>query len=59
MRDERTLTVAEADARTDSAILGLLLSRGGERPWSIEELARELGDEVEAIDGVCRCTVPG
>jgi hypothetical protein len=54
MRDERTPTPAEEDTTTDSAVLGLLLDPGSERPWSREELAREIGDEIATADSLGR-----
>jgi hypothetical protein len=54
MHDERTLTPAEEDARDDSAVLALLVEDDTQRPWSLEELAREIRNEIRAIDSVNR-----
>jgi hypothetical protein len=43
MQEQRTLSPAEEDARDDSAVLGLLLDPESERPWSVDEVTRELG----------------
>jgi hypothetical protein len=45
MREQRTLSPAEADARTDTAIHALLIDSDSQRPWSVEEITRELGED--------------
>jgi hypothetical protein len=35
--------VMERDAATDSAILGVLMEETSHRPWSVDEIAREMG----------------
>lgn len=52
MQDQPTLTPAEEDHRNDQAILNLLVDPI--EPWSIEEVIREIGDRVVAIDGLDR-----
>lgn len=39
---------------TDIAILDALLDRDAQRPWSLEEIAREIGDAVAASDSLAR-----
>jgi hypothetical protein len=46
MRDERTRTLAEEDIDIDSPVLGLLIGRDAARPWSREELDREIGQDT-------------
>jgi hypothetical protein len=53
MQQQPTLSPAEQDAMTDSAVLGLMLCEPS-WPWSIDEIARELGDRVVAQDAVSR-----
>jgi hypothetical protein len=53
MCDDRS-PVAEAEDRTDSAILFLLLDEDAQRPWHVEELAREIGDSLATEDGLAR-----
>jgi hypothetical protein len=51
MRDQRNPTPAEVPDPIEQAVLALLTDH---RPslWSDEEIARELGDRVEAADAV-------
>jgi hypothetical protein len=50
-------SVAEQESHTDSVILGLLLDEGSERPWSVDEMALEVGDDAE--DGLARLHAVG
>ena len=52
MHDQRTLTPAEEDAQIESAILGSLLDPHEQRPWSVEEVAREIGNPVAVHDSL-------
>jgi len=45
--------------QVDSAVLGLLLAPDSERPWSDEEIAREIGDKVATIDSLARLAGAG
>jgi hypothetical protein len=45
--------VAEQERETDATVLDLLKS-GEPWPWSVEEVARELGDDIEAVDSLNR-----
>jgi hypothetical protein len=45
--------------QVDSAILGLLVDLEAQRPWSVDEVAREIGDEVATADGLARLTAAG
>jgi hypothetical protein len=47
-----------SEAQIDNAVLGYLLY-GPSWPWSVDELARELGHEGNAIDSVRRLTRTG
>ncbi|MBW8017973.1 MAG: hypothetical protein FVQ82_17520 [Planctomycetes bacterium] len=55
MHDKPNLGPEQADA----AILGLLLEPDSQRPWSADEVARELGDELAAIDSLARLAGAG
>ena len=46
----KKLTVAQQEAIADEMVLDMLLDGDWQRPWSVEEIARELGDPVEADD---------
>jgi hypothetical protein len=46
MPKERTPSPAEEDGQVDSAVLALLVY-GDSRPWSVDEVEREIGDDTE------------
>lgn len=48
------ITPADEDEMTDGAIFGLLSGCDDQRPWSVDEIARELGDHNRAVDGLAR-----
>ena len=58
-RGEEMIDPAEQDARADAAVLGLLLYERGPGVWSEPELAREIGDAVEAADSLARLARAG
>lgn len=53
MQHQPSFTPAEEDAMTDTGILYLLLGPE-QRPWSIEEITREIGDHLKVADGLAR-----
>jgi hypothetical protein len=55
MHDERIPAAAEADA--DATVLELLT--GEPVLWSIDEIAREIGDRMTAVDAVARLHAAG
>jgi hypothetical protein len=44
----------EQERHTDGVILSFLLAGDAQRPWSEEEVAREIEDPVAAADGLRR-----
>ena len=52
MHAERTCSLAEADDRIDTAIMGLLFE--SPRPLAVFEVERELDDQLAATDGLAR-----
>lgn len=52
MHDQRS--PAEADDQNDAAVLSLLLDLDAQRPWSIDEVAREIGDSLAVTDSLAR-----
>jgi hypothetical protein len=46
MPDQPTESAIERDNQTDSTILMVLLDETSHRPWAVEEVAREMGDDV-------------
>lgn len=55
----KKLTVAQQEAIADEMVLDMLLDGDWQRPWSLEEISRELGDPVEADDCLGRLTRRG
>lgn len=49
---EPTLMPAESKTRTESTIMSLLLVLDDQRPWSIEELIRSIGRELDTRDAI-------
>ena len=45
MHSQPTPTIIERDAQTDSALLMVLLDETSHRPWSVDEIAREMGED--------------
>lgn len=52
MSERPTPTPAEQDRLIDSAILDMLMGSGNQRPWSVNEIEREVGKD--ALDGLNR-----
>jgi hypothetical protein len=59
MQDDITPTVAEREDAVDKAILALLLTPEEQRPWSVDEVGREIGDQVDAVDSLARLHAAG
>lgn len=53
MQDQRIQTVADEEAQTDQAVLGLLLTDSA-AIWSVEEVASEIGNLIHVTDSVNR-----
>lgn len=51
---DRQTTPAEQDAQVEKAILGMLLDHDAQRPWSVDEIAREIGDDNDTLDALAR-----
>jgi hypothetical protein len=47
-----------SDDEIDNTVIGLVLD-GGAWPWSLEEIASELGDKADAEDAVARLAGAG
>lgn len=58
MQEKGTCSPVEQDTAADEAIMGLLML---DRPalWSVEEVEREFGDPVVAMDSLVRLTRAG
>jgi hypothetical protein len=46
MREPRTPSPADQEQQTDAALLELLLIGDDQRPWSVDEIEREIGKEA-------------
>jgi predicted transcriptional regulator len=58
MHDQRS-PVAEQDHDNDQRVLGLLLEPDNQRPWSTDELLREVGDRIVMADSLARLYAAG
>jgi predicted transcriptional regulator len=47
-----------SEEQIDNTVLGFMLY-GASWPWTVEEIARELGDEANAADAILRLTRTG
>jgi hypothetical protein len=56
-RAEFPQDLGETERHTDSVVLALMFR--DEWPWSIDEIGRELGDQLDASDAVCRLAGSG
>jgi hypothetical protein len=52
--EKATLTPAEQEMCTDSIIMEWLVDGDAQRPWSVDEVAREHGDRTQTIDALAR-----
>jgi hypothetical protein len=52
MQDERIPSPAEDARRVEQAILALLSSPDEQWPWSVDEVAREIGDRIATLDAL-------
>ncbi len=60
MQDETNPTGGRTDPEsTERVVLTLLLDPRSHGPWTAQELGRELGDEVAAIDAVASLDAAG
>jgi hypothetical protein len=57
MHPERT--PAEEEISADAAILTLLLDDDHQHPWTDEEVARDIGDDITATDALARLESSG
>jgi hypothetical protein len=46
MQEQTTRDPADRERSVDCAILGLLIDLDSHRPWSVEEITREIGEET-------------
>lgn len=49
----------QKDGDIDGAVLDALLAEDAQRPWSVDEITRVIGDRVAAADSLARLTRAG
>jgi hypothetical protein len=54
MQHHRTPDKASSTERLEGIILGLLVDRDQQRPWSVNEIARATGSQIHALTGIER-----
>ena len=54
MQDDPSMDPAEVLHVSDSAVYGLLILPDEQRPWSVGELAQELGSPIDVEDALAR-----
>jgi len=60
MPDEQpTQDFHDGEANAEWAVLNLLIDDEEQRPWSVEEIVRERGDRLEALDAIDRLQATG
>jgi hypothetical protein len=60
MTDEQpTQDFHDGEANAEWGVLNLLIDDEEQRPWSVEEIVRERGDRLEALDAVDRLQATG
>lgn len=59
MQDESSRTVAIKAGRVGQAVLTLLLDDAQQRPWSIAEVQRAIGNELQASDALTNLHADG
>lgn len=57
MQAQDTATPSDQDKRRDVAVLGVLLD--SRHPLAVEEVAREVSDEIDAVDSLARLVAAG
>jgi HD-like signal output (HDOD) protein len=59
MQDETSRMPAEEDERVQKGILVLLLGQDAQRPWSVAEVEREIGEQIATADGLASLHAAG
>jgi hypothetical protein len=59
MQDETSRRPAEEDERVQKGILVLLLGQDAQRPWSVAEVEREIGEQISTVDGLASLHAAG
>lgn len=59
MQDETSQNPREEDERAQKAVLGLLLRPNEQRPWSVDEVKREVGEALAVTDAIAALHAAG
>lgn len=59
MQDETSRMPAEEDERVQQGILVLLLDQDAQRPWSVAEVEREIGEQIATADALASLHAAG
>jgi hypothetical protein len=59
MQDETSQNASAEDERAQKAVLGLLLRPNEQRPWSVDEVEREVGEKLAAADAIAALHAAG
>jgi hypothetical protein len=59
MPDETNPTVEQEEHRVDQGVLDLLLDPEEQRPWSVDEVARVMGEKIDTLDSLARLNAAG
>lgn len=54
MHDQDTRALSLPDEAIDGTIMASLLADDAQRPWTVDEIVREVGDEVAVTDSLGR-----
>jgi predicted transcriptional regulator len=59
MHDESNCDLEREESSADFGVLNLLLGDDTQRPWTVEEVARDIGDRLTADDSLARLYAAG
>jgi predicted transcriptional regulator len=59
MQDEISRMPDEQEETAQKGVLGLLLALDSQRPWSVAEVERELGEHISTVDAVASLHAAG
>jgi hypothetical protein len=58
-RDEDVSVEGVGEEVQDNGVLNLMFLDSHSYPWTVEEIGREIHDQLAAVDSVCRLTEAG
>ena len=59
MQHQTNRPSSEEDLRTQQAIIGMLVAPDSQRPWSITEVEREIGEDAMTADALAHLHAAG